>query len=84
MRILTTAPRPPLPARAPQVNTLEDMRRFVMEHSDFNRAQGVVSKHVNVMSALSEQVALRRLMDVSTVRGAGRAPARREHAFVWT
>ena len=38
-----------------------------MEHSDFSRAQGVVSKHVNVMSALSEQVASRRLMDVSSV-----------------
>jgi hypothetical protein len=48
------------------------MRRFVMEHSDFSRAQGVVTKHVNVMSALSERVLARRLMDVSSVRaGAG-------------
>jgi hypothetical protein len=44
------------------------MRRFVMEHTDFSRAQGVVTKHVNVMSALSERVAARRLMDVSSVR----------------
>ena len=43
------------------------MRRFIMEHSDFSRAQGVVSKHVNVMSALSEQIGARHLMDVSTV-----------------
>ncbi|KAI8467801.1 MAG: SM/Sec1-family protein [Monoraphidium minutum] len=50
-----------------QVNSLEDMRRFVMEHSDFSRAQSVVSKHVNVMSALSEQIAARRLMDVSSI-----------------
>jgi hypothetical protein len=52
---------------AVQVNSLEDMRRFVMEHSDFSRAQGVVSKHVNVMTALSEQVGSRHLMDVSSV-----------------
>jgi len=61
---------PPPRARA-QVDSLEDMRRFVMEHSDFSRAQGVVSKHVNVMSALSEQIGSRHLMDVSTVRGEG-------------
>jgi hypothetical protein len=47
------------------------MRRFVMEHGDFSRAQGVVTKHVNVMSALSEQVGGRHLMDVSTVGGVG-------------
>ncbi len=52
-----------------QVNSLEDMRRFVTEHSDFSRAQGVVTKHVNVMSALSDTIAARRLMDVSTVGG---------------
>lgn len=50
-----------------QVTSLEDMRRFIMEHSDFSRAQGVVSKHVNVMSALSEQIGARHLMDVSTI-----------------
>jgi hypothetical protein len=41
----------------------------VTEHGDFSRAQSVVTKHVNVMSALSEQVGARHLMDVSTVRG---------------
>lgn len=60
------------PAACSQVTSLEDMRRFVMEHSDFSRAQGVVTKHVNVMSALSEQVAKRHLMDVSTVGRAQR------------
>lgn len=50
------------------------------EHSDFSRAQGVVSKHVNVMSALSEAVAGRHLMDVSTVRG-GRCS--RQHWMGW-
>ena len=44
------------------------MRRFVMEHSDFNRVQAVVSKHVNIMSALSDQISTRHLMDVSMVR----------------
>ena len=50
------------------MESLEDMRRFVMEHSDFNRVQAVVSKHVNIMSALSDQISTRHLMDVSMVR----------------
>lgn len=54
-----------------RVESLDDMRRFVAEHADFSRAQGVVTKHVNVMSALSEQVSARRLMEVSPVRGRG-------------
>ena len=43
------------------------MRRFVMEHQDFSRAQANTSKHVAVMSALSEQVSRRGLMDLSMV-----------------
>jgi vacuolar protein sorting-associated protein 45 len=44
------------------------MRRFILEHSDFSRAQTNVTKHVNIVTQLSELVAARSLMDVSTVR----------------
>eukprot|EP00877_Chromochloris_zofingiensis_P007831 jgi/Chrzof1/3300/Cz12g20040.t1 len=54
-------------AQHKQVNSLEDMRRFVMEHSDFSRAQSNVSKHVNIMTQLSEEVSKRNLMDLSTM-----------------
>lgn len=50
-----------------QVSSLDDMRRFILEHSDFSRAQANVTKHVNVVTQLSEAVAQRSLMDVSTV-----------------
>jgi hypothetical protein len=50
------------------VSSLEDMRRFILEHSDFSRAQTNVTKHVNIVTQLSEAVAARSLMDVSTVR----------------
>jgi hypothetical protein len=45
--------------------TVEDMKRFVLEHGDFQRAQAGVAKHVNVMSCLSACVSGRALMDVS-------------------
>jgi vacuolar protein sorting-associated protein 45 len=54
-----------------QVSTLEDMRRFILEHSDFSRAQTNVTKHVNIVTQLSEVVAARSLMDVSTVSVSG-------------
>lgn len=47
---------------------MEDMRRFILEHGEFAAAQGAAIKHVNIVSQLSEVVAARRLMDVSTVR----------------
>jgi Na+/alanine symporter len=50
-----------------QVNSLDDMRRFILEHSDFSRAQGNVTKHVNIVTQLSDVVGTRHLMDVSTV-----------------
>jgi hypothetical protein len=53
---------------AQQVNSLQDMQRFVLQHSDFSRAQGNVTKHVSIVTQLSEVVAARHLMDVSTVR----------------
>ncbi|PNW80892.1 hypothetical protein CHLRE_07g333950v5 [Chlamydomonas reinhardtii] len=49
-----------------RVESLEDMRRFVLEHSDFQKLQGNVSKHVNLMTQLSETVSGRNLMDVSS------------------
>lgn len=47
------------------------MRRFILEHSDFSRAQGNVTKHVNIVTQLSEVVGARHLMDVSTVSSCG-------------
>ncbi len=52
----------------PQVESLEDMRRFMTEHMDFSRMQGNVTKHVNIMSELSEVVGKRNLLEVSEVR----------------
>lgn len=43
------------------------MRRFVLEHADFTAAQGNVTKHVNIVTQLSEEVMRRDLMEVSTV-----------------
>lgn len=51
-----------------QVDSLDDMRRFVMEHSDFQMLQGNVSKHVNLVSALSGIISKRNLMELSQVR----------------
>mmetsp|Transcript_12637 Transcript_12637/g.27322 ORF Transcript_12637/g.27322 Transcript_12637/m.27322 type:complete len:611 (-) Transcript_12637:472-2304(-) len=48
-----------------QVESLEDMRRFVLEHTDFQRLQGNVTKHVNIMTELSEAVNTRNLFEVS-------------------
>lgn len=50
-----------------QVSNLDDMRRFILEHSDFSRAQGNVTKHVNIVTQLSDVIGSRHLMDVSTV-----------------
>eukprot|EP00775_Hariotina_reticulata_P002080 gene2080-2399_t len=50
-----------------QVNSLDDMRRFILEHSDFSRAQSNVTKHVNIVTQLSEIVTKRSLMEVSTL-----------------
>eukprot|EP00197_Chlamydomonas_leiostraca_P009713 CAMPEP_0202866444 /NCGR_PEP_ID=MMETSP1391-20130828/7558_1 /ASSEMBLY_ACC=CAM_ASM_000867 /TAXON_ID=1034604 /ORGANISM="Chlamydomonas leiostraca, Strain SAG 11-49" /LENGTH=607 /DNA_ID=CAMNT_0049546387 /DNA_START=64 /DNA_END=1887 /DNA_ORIENTATION=+ len=52
-------------AKHRNVESLEDMRRFMMEHMDFQRLQGNVIKHVNLMSELSETVSKRSLLEVS-------------------
>ncbi|MEW5315729.1 MAG: hypothetical protein WDW38_007136 [Sanguina aurantia] len=48
-----------------QVESLADMQRFVMEHTDFQKVQGNVSKHVALMSELSEIIGKRNLMELS-------------------
>jgi vacuolar protein sorting-associated protein 45 len=48
------------------VDTLADMQRFVMEHSDFQRAQSSAAKHVNVVAELSAAVSERALLEVSS------------------
>jgi hypothetical protein len=63
------APPACLAAATIQVTSLDDMRRFILEHSDFSRAQGNVTKHVNIVTQLSEVIGARHLMDVSTVSG---------------
>jgi vacuolar protein sorting-associated protein 45 len=45
------------------------MRRFVTEHMDFTNLQSNVTKHVNLMSNLSEIAGKRRLLELSEVRG---------------
>jgi vacuolar protein sorting-associated protein 45 len=41
----------------------------MLEHQDFSRAQGNITKHVSIMSELSDVVQKRNLMDISTVSG---------------
>lgn len=51
------------------------MQRFVTEHTDFQKVQGNVSKHVALMSELSEIIGKRNLMELSMVGGADAQPA---------
>lgn len=48
-----------------QVESLEDMKRFISEHIDFTRLQGNVTKHVNIMSEVAEAISKRGLMEIS-------------------
>lgn len=57
-----------------QVESLEDMRRFVMNHSDFQRQQSNVTKHVNIMTQLSETVGQRNLLELSMAEQALATP----------
>ena len=51
-----------------QISSIEDMRRFVMQYSDYSAKQKNVTKHVNIMSVISEIVDRRGLMETSEVR----------------
>jgi vacuolar protein sorting-associated protein 45 len=49
------------------VNSIEDMQRFVDAYPEFKRAAGNVSKHVQLTSEIARLVDVRRLMNVSEV-----------------
>jgi vacuolar protein sorting-associated protein 45 len=49
------------------VNSIEDMQRFVDAFPEFKRQSGNVSKHVSLTSEIARQVGERRLMEVSEV-----------------
>lgn len=51
--------------RQGEVNTLEDMQRFVEAYPEFRKQQGEVSKHVSAASEVSKRVDERQLMRVS-------------------
>lgn len=51
-----------------QISSIEDMRRFVMQYSDYSSKQKNVTKHVNLMSVISETIDRRGLMETSEVR----------------
>ncbi|KAF5831862.1 SM/Sec1-family protein [Dunaliella salina] len=58
-----------------QVESLEDMRRFVTEHMDFTNLQSNVTKHVNLMSNLSDIAGKRRLLELSEIEQDLASPA---------
>lgn len=55
-------------AETRNIQTVEDMKRFVMQYSDYSQKQRNVSKHVNIVSVISDMVSRRSLMDFSEVR----------------
>eukprot|EP01112_Ceratiomyxa_fruticulosa_P003673 TRINITY_DN13992_c0_g1_i2.p1 TRINITY_DN13992_c0_g1~~TRINITY_DN13992_c0_g1_i2.p1 ORF type:complete len:554 (-),score=113.48 TRINITY_DN13992_c0_g1_i2:148-1809(-) len=50
------------------IQSIEDMKRFVESYPDFRKMSGNVSKHVSIMSELSRRVDQYRLMDVSELQ----------------
>ncbi|GMH43449.1 hypothetical protein BSKO_11371 [Bryopsis sp. KO-2023] len=50
-----------------QIQTIEDMRKFVMQYSDYSQKQRNVTKHVNIVSVVSDMVQSRSLMEYSEV-----------------
>ena len=50
-----------------QLKTIEDMRRFLLNYGDFSQQQRQVSRHVNIVSVLSEEIGKRSLMETSEV-----------------
>lgn len=51
-----------------QMKTIEDMRRFLLNYGDFSNQQRNVSRHVNIVSVLSEEITKRSLMEASEAR----------------
>jgi len=49
------------------INSIDDIKKFVDDYPEFRKMSGNVSKHVALMSELQRQVQLRRLLDVSEV-----------------
>ena len=49
------------------IDSMEDMQRFVENYGDYLASQGNVSKHVAVMGELSAIVSKRKLLDVSAI-----------------
>ena len=50
-----------------QLKTIEDMRRFLLNYGDFSQQQRNVSRHVNIVSVLSDEIGKRSLMETSEV-----------------
>ncbi|KAH3732984.1 vacuolar protein sorting-associated protein 45 [Pelomyxa schiedti] len=50
------------------IQSLEDIKRFVENYPEFRKMSGNVSKHVAVMSELSRQIELRQLLRVSELQ----------------
>lgn len=50
-----------------QLSTIEDMRNFVLQYSEFSQKQRHVARHVNVMSIISDIVEKQDLMNTSEV-----------------
>jgi len=50
-----------------QLKTIEDMRRFLLNYGDFSQQQRHVTRHVNIVSVLSEEIGKRSLMETSEV-----------------
>lgn len=48
-----------------QIDSIDDMKRFVEDYPEFRKLSGNVSKHVTLVSELSRQVAASKLLDVS-------------------
>jgi vacuolar protein sorting-associated protein 45 len=49
-----------------QVESLEDMKRFIAEHEEFQRLQNNVTKHVGIMSEVADVIRKRSLLEVSS------------------
>lgn len=72
---------------AHQVKTIEEMRRFLMNYGEFSQQQRNVSRHVHVVSALSQAVGKRSLMETSEVEqdlacATGTSPANAQDSVI--